>query len=114
MKKKANKEIQEVRSSGASQSRVLSNAPSVGLTSGSTALAEDDISPIAREIAATIEEQLSTVPPEGDLAISSVIDSILGYVEDDGGAQNEMKQFLETLVDTDPVLKAELLAILKR
>lgn len=114
MKKKAIKEIQDLSAGGASQTKVLSNAHSAGLSSGNTALLEDEISPFAREMAATIDTQLSVMPPEGDLAISSVIDSILGYVEDENVAQGEMKQFLETLVDTDPVLKAELLAILKR
>jgi hypothetical protein len=114
MKKKATKEIQDLSVAGSPQQKVLSNAPSSGLTAGNTVLAEEEVSPFAREIAATIDKQLSVLPSEGDVAISSVIDSILGYVENNEGEKGEMKQFLETLVDTDPVLKAELLEILKR
>lgn len=114
MKKKATKEIQDLSARSAKKQQVLSNAPSVGLTSGNAALHEDEVSPFVREMAATIDKQLSVLPPTGDVAISSVIESILGYVDDESVAQGEMKQFLETLVDTDPVLKAELLAILKR
>jgi hypothetical protein len=114
MKKKSTKEIQDVSDVAVPQQRILSNEPSVELLSGNTAFAEEDTSPIAREIAANINKQLSLMPAEGDSAIRSVIDGILGYVEGEDTAQGEMKQFLETLVDTDPVLKAELLAILKR
>jgi hypothetical protein len=49
-----------------------------------------------------------------DEAVGAVINSIVGHLGDSTEEGGELKHFLETLVETDPELKSELISLLKK
>ena len=93
------------------QSRGTSSAPGVSSRGVSDAATS---TPAIRNLTELISRQLSTTPMAEDEAVGAVIDSIVGHLGDSSEEGGELKLFLETLVETDPGLKSELISLLKK
>ena len=118
MAKKATKEAQEN-----SSQRVKRQPSPLGRsrgTSGASQGSAGDVgdaassTPAIRNLTELISRQLSATPMAEDEAVGAVIDSIVGHLGDSSDEGSELKLFLETLVETDPGLKSELISLLKK
>jgi hypothetical protein len=64
------------------------------------------LSAAAEALSSSVQARVAASPVQG---VGSLIDSLVGYLGENESEQAEMREFLEMLVDTDPVLKDELL-----
>jgi hypothetical protein len=64
------------------------------------------LSAAAEALSSSVQARVAASPVQG---VGSLIESLVGYLGENESEQAEMREFLEMLVDTDPVLKDELL-----
>ncbi len=85
-----------------------SRTGSLELREASPAGKEDSstISAAAQALSASVHAQVKASPVKG---VGPLIESLVGYLGESESEKCEMREFLEMLVDTDPVLKNELL-----